>query len=115
MADKQKPPSVAELEKRVIRMGMATRTDTKSLQAAVILLGAALGTFKQSITDISAKSGYNLDHVRSVVRNIRINGIWRGGKTVCNWGDKEFGGMEFACDCACARGWIRLVVSRKRK
>ena len=106
---KSKIPTVHEVILTVQRMDKTLRKPENTLtrQAAVILLGAALGTFKQNVEDIVSKSGFKRDHVRTVVANARQNGIWKKGKTYCEWGDKENGGIAFFCDVAVCMGFLR--------
>ncbi len=105
---REKIPTVHELILQVQRMDKSLRDKDKTpeRQAAVILLGAALGTFKQNVEDIIAKSGFNRDHVRAVVKNAKINGIWKKGKTFADWQD-ENGTIAFWCDVAVCMGWLQ--------
>lgn len=100
-------PTVHELELMICRMDKSLRKTEhrKTRQAAVILMGAALGTLRQDVTDIQAKTGYKQDWIREVVTNIRNSHIWRRGKTHCDWFEKD-GAVAFLCDVAVACGWL---------
>jgi hypothetical protein len=108
-------PSVSELEKMVIRWDRALRKDTKQRNVAVILLGSALGTFKQDAYDIEAQSGFNRNLIRETIANFRRNGIWKNGKVYTSGWEGENGGIGFALDIACGCGWIQRSTQKKRR
>jgi hypothetical protein len=74
-------------------------------QVAVILLGAALGTLQQNEQDIIEKTGYKRYLVRATISNLRKNGIWKKGKTYCEW-FTENGMLAFFYDVYVAQGWL---------
>ena len=110
------PPTVHEVEKIVFKMDKSMRDSsyTKERQAAVIMLGAAYGTLDHDVEDIVAKTGFNRWHVMEVVRNLKASGVWKNGKTYCDWGNKKYGGVEFFCDVAVACGWLIKGNTKKR-
>jgi len=72
--------------------------------AAILLSGLQVGANTRAIAKFLDIDETN---VKKYEKPLRKNGIWEGKKTICNWFDKESGGLAFWCDVNVALGKLQ--------
>ena len=85
----------------------ALSQEAHEFRAAVILLLVATGSVKQDVGKIAAFVHEPRIFVRKIATNARRNGLWKNGKTFCEWSNKKHGNIAFWCDVAVVMGLLK--------
>jgi hypothetical protein len=86
--------------------------DAEAFQAALVLLAAA-DMDSTSVAPLTAATGVPYALVRKFVRNLKLNGVFRGGKIHhSGWDDEQHGGIAFWMDVCVAEGLMIRSVDR---
>lgn len=94
------------VEDVIINSDSKLRKGDNTFKAAVVLVSAINGISNDLIA-LSNFTGYDIEFLQFLDKNLRENGVWVGNKTIANWDDEETGDVEFWLDVAVALGKIK--------
>lgn len=80
--------------------------ESRRLAAAVLLAGPHVGN---SAVRVAMFLKAPVAEVSNIALRLEQNGIWRGGKIHCEWGDEKLGAIAFVCDVLVAAGELVRV------
>jgi len=94
-----------EIKKEVEKVLEEKNHEDSAFKSGVILLSALVVGAKPKV--VANFTGYDYEFVKKRARRLRKNGIWKDGKTFCEWDDEKTGGIAFCCDVLCAEGLVK--------
>ena len=102
--------NLQEIQHEVRRMD--PKVSGESFKAAVVLLAALV--VGPSAPQVSAFTGYPIGLCREFSARLRESGVWKDGKTHCEWFDDKCGGTAFWLDVAVAQGFVERAKPRRK-
>jgi len=95
----------AFIEKEVVKLDPKVKRSSESFFVACILLSALqVGANSKKVAKfLEVKE----NRVKTYAKNLKESGIWKNGKTHCDWFDEKDGGIAFWCDVLVGEGKLK--------
>ena len=78
-------------------------TDEAFFVATVLLAALQVGAERKKVAEFL---GVTEKRIAKYAKNLEKSGVWKDGKTSCEWFDKECSGVAFWLDVAVAEGLV---------
>jgi len=93
------------IETEVKRLDSKIKKSDETFKIATILLSALrVGADSQAIAKFLK---IDKKEIEKYEKNLRKNKVWVGKKTICEWFEKDKGGVAFWCDVLVAQGLLK--------
>ncbi len=99
-----KTVTLRQIKNQIRRVDPTMDPTDDGYDVAIIMLAALV--VGSNIRRVARFTGLTYRKVTTIGRRLRENGIWRGGRTVCEWGDKENGGWSFLLEVNVGLGYM---------
>ena len=104
--------NVEEIRKEVKRMDQNLNEEDTSFKAAVVLFSAL--EVGPSAPKVAEFTGYPLTLCQEFSARLRESGVWKDGKTHCEWFDEKYGEIAFWMDVCVAQGLVERSKPRRK-
>lgn len=99
--------SMQDINDAVDNFDLGEQRDT----GVMLLAALEVGPDEQKVAEFT---GIPLDYIRPRAERLRANGVWKNGKTHCEWFAKD-GGVAFVMDVCVAEGLMGRTKPKRSK